>query len=154
MDKDLIRLEERLIDSIFRIQHISSIYPMGIETEMVKNNISMAELTLMRTIRHNTLDSDRNNSISDIQKHLFTSTAAISKMLGILEKKGYINRDINKHNRRSLIITLTAKGKEFLDSLERQIDKNLINIISRVGKSEIEQLVKSINLFMDVTDNK
>lgn len=154
MNKELFGLEDRLIESIFRIKHINSIYPMGIEAEMVKNGVSMAQLTLMKTIRHNTLDSDRNTSISDIQKHLFTSTAAISKMLGILEKKGYINRDINKQNRRLLIITLTPKGREILEYLEKEIDKNLTEIITRLGKSEVEQLVKSINLFVDATDNR
>ena len=144
-----LQLKEQLIDSFFRIKHLGSIFHTGMNTKMAAHDISIAELTLMRTIKNNAMDSDENMCVSDIKKHLFTSNAAISKMLGILEKKGYINRDVNKHNRRALIIILTPKGKEIIDDLEKEMDDKLIGIIQSLGKTEIEQLVRSINLFVD-----
>jgi len=153
VNADFIELKERLIESLFKIKHLSSIYHMDMDSQMARSGISIAELTLMKTIKNNAPDSDHNLIISDIQKHLYTSAAAVSKMLGVLEKKGYIVREINRQNRRTLIITLTAEGKEMLNRLEAESGGKLMEIILRLGEKEAEQLIQSIDMFVDATNN-
>ena len=74
-------------------------------------------------------------------------------MLGVLEKKGYVNREINKSNRRTLTVTLTPGGREIIDRVNNDIDNMLIEIIRRLDKFDfdIEQFIVSINKFTDVT---
>ena len=152
MNEDL-QLEEQLIEAVFRIKHLGSIFHTGMNTKMAAHGISIAELILMRTIKDNSIDSDENMCVVDIQKHLFVSNAAISKMLGVLEKKGYINRHVNKHNRRALIITLSPEKKEIINDLEKEIDDRLMLIIELLGKMEIEQFVRSVNLFVNAANS-
>ena len=149
MENELFEMKERLIASIFRIKRFSYMCQAVLDTKMEKHGISMAELTLMKAVRNNVLDSDENTGISDIQRRLFTSKAAISKMLGVLERKGYLVRDINRQNRRALIITLTPEGHEILRCLEKNINDKLIEITAAVGKADVEQLIESINRFAD-----
>ena len=154
MEEQFLELKERLIESIFRVKHLNSVlFHHGIDTQMTKHGISTAELTLMKTIKNNIADSDKNTGVSDIQKHLYITKAAVSKMLGVLEKKGYINREVNKHNRRTLIITLTPEGRDVLKSLDNDINDTLIKIIRRLGKTDIERLIKSINRLADAASS-
>lgn len=146
MNDEINKLKEQLIQSMFRIKKLTLTFPTGMETNMEKLNISMTELALMKTIEENHLDSDKNTYISDIQNNLFITKAAVSQMLGVLEKKGYLNRDIDKLNRRTLIITLTQNGRDVLKSVEKDFSNMLGKIIICLGKDNTEQFIKSINL--------
>jgi len=151
MDDEFLELKERLINSIFKIKHLGFVFYYGMDKHMTEHGLNMTEVTLMNVIKNNVSDSVENNGISDIQKHLYITKAAVSKMLGVLEKKGYLNRKTNTHNRRTLSITLTPKGREILKLLDNDIENMLIEIIKRLGKPDIEQFILSINRFVDVT---
>ena len=143
-------LKERLIKSLFRVKNLTSNIHAGENTKITEYGLSIAEQTLMSAVKYNAPQSNTNVGISDIQKLLYTSKAAISKMLGVLEKKGYINRDINKQNRRELIITLTEKGNTVLKDIGKDTDDMLLKIISQLGQEQTEQIINAINQFADV----
>jgi len=146
MNKESYMLKERLIKSFFRIKHLSLTLHTGTDS-------SIAELKLMGAIQGNSLDCDNNVHISDIQNLLYISKAGVSKMLGVLEKKGYIARDVDKNNRRTLIITLTQDGKKILNELEKSADEQLIEIIDRLGEEKTEQFIELVNKFVDITND-
>lgn len=149
MGEGLEDLKEQIVRSIFRLKHLDAVFHSGMDSPMNHFGISVTELILMKKIEHNNLDSIENIGISDIQKHLYITKAAVSKMLGVLEKKGYILRETNKHNRRMLTITLTREGKDVLDCMSVDLDRILTEMIRLLGKDEIEQFIKSVNGFAD-----
>ena len=144
MDSDFNELKERMMQTIFRMRQII----MSLHSrEIVELNLNLVEITLLVAIKDNSLGSEKN--IADLQKLLSVTKAAVSKMLGVLENKGYVIRDINKQNRRTLLITLTPKGKEAIEYIEKEIDENLIKIFERMGKDNIEQFITNINRYAD-----
>ena len=144
MDSDFNELKERMMQTIFRMRQII----MSLHSrEIIKLNLNLVEITLLVAIKDNSLGSEKN--IADLQKLLSVTKAAVSKMLGVLENKGYVIRDINKQNRRTLLITLTPKGKEAVEYIEKEIDENLIKIFERMGKANIEQFITNINRYAD-----
>jgi DNA-binding MarR family transcriptional regulator len=50
------------------------------------------------------------------------SKGTVAKTLRKLEDKGYIERIINKDNRRKYILTLTKEGEEVISVLKREMD--------------------------------
>ena len=146
-------MNEELLKSLFLIKHIIFNFHSCLGYEFEEYGLSINELILMRDIQYNAVGSNNNKRISDIQSQLFVSKAAVSKMLGVLEKKGYICRDIDKENRRNLIITLTQEGKGILKKLEQNVDELVARIIQQLGKDQAEQFVKSINNFATTTDD-
>lgn len=50
------------------------------------------------------------------------SKGTVAKTLRKLEDKGYIERIINKDNRRKYILKLTKKGEEIIPVLKREVD--------------------------------
>jgi len=153
MDDEVLELKDRLINAIFKIKHLGFVFYYGMDKHMTEHGLNMTEVTLMNIIKNNVADSVENTNISDIQKHLYITKAAVSKMLGVLEKKGYLVRETNTHNRRTLSITLTPKGREILKLFDNDIENKLIEIIRRLGKPEIEQFIMSINKFTEVTSS-
>ena len=146
-------IKEQLIQVLFRVKTSTANFHAGDNKKMALYGVNIAELTLMSAVRYNSQESTDNIGITDVQKFLYTSKAAISKMLGVLDKKGYINRDINEQNRRELIITLTEKGSSALKDLEKDIDDMLSRIITNLGKEQTSQIINVINQFADAIND-
>ena len=145
-------INNQLMSSFFRIKNVVISLRSKINACLHGYDIGIAELTLMKAIVDNAIDSDENVNISDIQGYLFVTKGAISQMLGSLEKKGLISREINKKNRRKLIITLTPAGEELLRKLEGKLELLLSAIIAQVGTDNALQAISVINNFADAVE--
>jgi DNA-binding MarR family transcriptional regulator len=137
-------LKKELMSCIFRFKSI------GINTlrrlDGQKINVSLVEIALMKGIAENTFESDGEK----IQKALYIKKAAVSQMLGVLEQKGYILRDINPENRRKLVLTLTKKGEKILADTEKAVDAFASKIITEFGEKETKDFICQFNRFGDV----
>ncbi|NLE90427.1 MAG: MarR family transcriptional regulator [Dehalococcoidales bacterium] len=112
----------------------------------------MAELILMNGVANNTADSANNVGMADIRTYLQVTKGAVSQMLGSLEKKGFINRDIDKSNRRNLIVTLTPEGRQILEQQYSAFSDRLETIISRLGEDDVRQMVGIVNRMIEITN--
>ena len=142
-------LETQLIHSIFQFKKLIT-SGLGMDTAD-KNSINMTELILMNGFAGNTADSDKNVGPAAIREYLSISKGAVSQMLGSLEKKGLINRDIDKNNRRNLIVTLTPEGHQLLESQYNDFSDRLATIISRLGEEDVRQMVTIVNRMIAIT---
>jgi len=118
-----------------------------------KNSLNMAELILMSGVANNTANSEGNVGMSDIRSYLQVTKGAVSQMLSSLEKKGFINRDINKSNRRNLIVTLTAEGRQILERQYGEFTDRLEKIISRLGEDDVRQMITIVNRMIEITND-
>lgn len=66
--------------------------------------------------------SERELSQEDLCDIFCQSKGTVAKTLRKLEDKGYIERIINKDNRRKYILKLTKKGDELIPVLKREVD--------------------------------
>jgi DNA-binding MarR family transcriptional regulator len=81
---------------------------------------------------------------------LAVSKAAVSQMLGSLEKRGYIRRDIDRDNRRKIIITLTKQGETAVDKAEKKMDVLMSRIITRFGEKDTRNFTRLLDRFAEV----
>jgi DNA-binding MarR family transcriptional regulator len=106
----------------------------------------MAEFIVLKGIKDHTFDSGE-ISIPDL---LCISRAAVSQMLGGMEHKGYIIREVNQENRRKQLLSLTETGDALVAEQEQKVMELLAEIASRFGERETKQLMKLSNRFMDM----
>lgn len=66
--------------------------------------------------------SERELSQEDLCDIFCQSKGTVAKTLRKLEDKGYIERIINKNNRRKYILTLTKECEEVISALKREAD--------------------------------
>lgn len=144
-----VNLKKQFIQSIFQFKKMLGI-GIGIESDGNKSDLNMSEIILMKEVANNSIDSDSNIGLSEIRGYLSISKAAVSQILRVLEKKGYINRDIDKNNRRNLIVTLTQKGRDVLADKDNEFNDRLDKIITSLGEDDAKQMIRIINKLVEI----
>lgn len=86
------------------------------------------------------LEPDKLIKVSDIAQALEISPPAVSRTLNKLEEKQYLERLMDKGDRRNVYITLTAAGKEALKDNLRKVQEFLECALLHLSDDEIEQL--------------
>lgn len=100
-------------------------------------SLSMAEYVLMKWIADTT-------SLAEIREYLSVSKAAISQMLSSLEKQGYLMRETDQENRRSLIVSLTPAGQTILRQKDQKVNSRFEKIIAEMGEADTLEFIRLI----------
>lgn len=66
------------------------------------------------------------HSNKDLAEWVGVSTAAMSRTIDTLVKRGFVQRHIPKHDRREVVLTLTVKGKKKFQSIEDSTKQRLL----------------------------
>ncbi len=84
-------------------------------------------------------------SQTQLQAVLKIDSAAVTRHLKLLEKKGYVTRERNKDNNREIFVKVTEQAKEAMARCERDHDteQNTLNI--GLSDKEEEQLLALLN---------
>ena len=79
---------------------------------------------------------------SELSAALNSSMARISALLGSLEKKNQIERDIDKSNRRNILVTITETGRERAEAEMRYIEENLARVFIEMGETDTAEFLR------------
>lgn len=72
--------------------------------------------------------------VSGIQSGEDMSKPAVSQLLGSLERKGYIERNVDREDRRKVTVALTEKGKTFLLRQKKELKNPLMFLLNGMVK--------------------
>jgi len=84
---------------------------------------------------------------SDISEAMHTSTARISAIMGTLEKKGQITREIDKLNRRNILVTITDEGAKRIEGFAAYMRNRLTAVLTEMGEQDAETFVRLFKRF-------
>lgn len=88
---------------------------------------------------------------SELSVALRISMARISALLGSLEKKGQVKREINMADRRNILVTLTEAGRQ---RARREMDNRqtcMAGIFEEMGEADTREFVRLTKLFAELT---
>lgn len=89
--------------------------------------------------------SEMGNAIpSELASQNKTSAAHIAKMLRRLEEKGEIVREIDKTDRRRIIVTITEKGQTRIEEATSYIINNLTALLEQLGEEDARNFVRIV----------
>ena len=89
---------------------------------------------------------------SELSVALQASTARISALLGSLEKKGQIKREIDKTNRRNILVTITDEGRKRVKSEMNEMRKNITQVFVKMGEDDTLEFVRLLKLFFELSE--
>jgi DNA-binding MarR family transcriptional regulator len=139
-------LYNELLRSLFVLKKFTNTFrPVVLPKE---DEMNLASCTLLYYIKEHGEDL----SGEKIKNELSVTKPAVSQMIASLEKKGFLTREINKENRRCIILSLTEKGTTFIEKTQEKTEKRLAEIISRFGENETRELITLINRFLSITE--
>ena len=87
---------------------------------------------------------------SEISAALNSSTARISALLGALEKKGQIVRNIDKNNRRNILVTITEAGRERAEAEMQEIKNSMTQVFIQMGEEDTAEFLRLTSKFFEL----
>ena len=97
--------------------------------------------------------STHNTSVlpSELSTALNATTGRISALLGALEKKGQIEREIDKSNRRNILVTITDAGREREERETKSIKECLSRIFVEMGEADTTEFMRLMKRFFELS---
>ena len=89
---------------------------------------------------------------SELTKYLCITKPATSKMLNVMEEKGYIYRTSNKSDRRVVYVKLTEEGEEFLKDQNRKFENFTCRVVEKMGEEDTDNLIRLFGKLYDVIE--
>jgi DNA-binding MarR family transcriptional regulator len=148
------KLKQDLTHSIFRFKKISAVISHTVISDD-EGGLSISELSALGCIDScgkNDCSASEQTTHHAMHETLAVSKPAVSQMLGSLEKREYIQREIDHDNRRKIIITLTPKGRAAIDKAKKNVDNLMSLIITRFGEKDSRNFVRLLDRFEKVMD--
>lgn len=85
----------------------------------------------------------------DLADHLGVTQSTVTRMCDRLERKGLITRDRPRDNRRVVITTITAAGRQLVDAVTRRRRTEIRSILRRMSSDDRAALAPVLRSFAD-----
>jgi DNA-binding MarR family transcriptional regulator len=128
------------LHSLFMLKSLLG-FEFGKNTKSESSSINMAEYVLMKAVSKST---NGNVCLADIREYLAVTKAAVSQILSSLEKRKFLIRNIDKNDRRNLIVILTPAGKDALQQKDAKVNNRLDELVSDMGEDDTRTLIRLI----------
>lgn len=89
-------------------------------------------------------------SPTELSEVLHSSKSRISAILRSLEKKGYIHREIDKTNRRKILVIITDAGKKHIMADINSVNDILVKLLLEMGEDDTRELVRLTKKLVDI----
>ena len=84
---------------------------------------------------------------SELSAALQSSTARISALLSALEKKGQVEREIDKNNRRNILVTITESGRKRAEDEIKRLEEPLAKLFTEMGEKDTFEYLRLLEKF-------
>ena len=83
---------------------------------------------------------------SEICQYMHISSARVAATLNSLEKKGLITRQIDKNDRRRILVKLTPQGKEAAQSHQQQVLEKTSKMLKTLGEHDAQEFIRILEI--------
>ena len=87
---------------------------------------------------------------SELSAALHSSTARVSALLGTLEKKGQIIRNIDTSNRRNILVTITEAGRIRAGFELQKMKDSMTQVFTDMGEEETKEFIRLSKKFAEL----
>lgn len=138
------KLYEELFRSMnqFRKLKFAEMFPM----------ISRTDFFVMCTI----MDKGENGqiTISELASRAKMLPSAISRTLKGLEERGYVERNINKNDRRNTYVELTEAGRQLTEEARQTMSDFGKSVMSQVDEADMKRLISYLDNIYHIAEKE
>ena len=120
-----------------------------------KKCMSNREFMILKTIKYlknneSTKEySTKGVKASDLSKFLSVTKPAVSKLINILEEKGFVNRIADKSDRRVVYINITKDGEQILAEETKMFNEFTQRIVEKMGEKDTDEMIRLFKKMYD-----
>ena len=115
-------------------------------------NMSKADFIVMNVIMKK--GQEDKMTISELAATARMLPSAISRTLKGLEEKGYVERTVNKQDRRNTYVELTEEGKRQTCSVKEELFEFGKTVMSKLDECEVNQLILYLNNIYSIAEKE
>ena len=143
MFKEVIIINDKF-EELFKAMHQFHKLRLG----DIMPDISGADFWTMRNIMDK--GEDGKITISELAKKTRVLPSAISRTLKRLEEKGYVERTVNKNDRRNTYVEITDRGREVAQEVREIMRDYGEAVLSKFDEEELSMLISYLNNIYDI----
>ena len=111
--------------------------------------VTHTEVMILNIIMRMTGETGVGARVSDISSHLNVAPPTVTQQLNNLETRDYIERQIDKEDRRAIRVTLTPSGLVVLEKTHNDFIASITGLVEYLGEEDSDHLA---NLMAKVYD--
>ncbi|NLJ94336.1 MAG: winged helix-turn-helix transcriptional regulator [Clostridiaceae bacterium] len=93
----------------------------------------------------------KNNALpGEISEIMQISSARVASILNNLENKGFIERQIDKADRRRILVSLTSLGKESANAHYQEVINQICKMFEILGEKDAKEFIRIMNKILDI----
>lgn len=115
-------------------------------------DINQSEFAAMNVIMNK--GEDGKITISELASRTRVHSSAISRTLHGLEEKGYVERSIDKNDRRNICVELTIEGERVTNETRQIICDYGKAVVDHLEPRELERLIAYMNMIYSVAEKE
>ena len=100
--------------------------------------VSRGEIFVLKILLFN----NGTSTPTEISEAMKSTKGRISAILNSLEKKGFIGREIDKDNRRNIIVTLSDSGRDYVMKELRECYRIVAHVFEELGEKDSKKFVE------------
>ena len=89
-------------------------------------------------------------TMSGLARHMAVSLPTMSKSVDMLVGRGWLERWVDKHDRRHTMIRLTPQGRRVLNGIKKRTEQHVGRSLTPLTTAEREQLVAAMRVLTRV----
>jgi|SRR5699024_1869792 len=132
-------LKDKLIESL------SEMYLMEIFDQLTE--FLEGEIMFLYFLSQN-INKDLNPSTISSELHM--SRPRVAAMIRSLRKKGFIDTEYSREDRRRINVILTDEGYSYIDKKRKNVEGYFDIFIEEMGKDDIIELIRLVDLTIDM----
>lgn len=140
MTDNVVRVADGLRTTVVRLNHC-------LRQPGNRRGVTPTQLTAMAT-----LERCGPMRPGDLADQLSVTASTVSRLIEALEDGGWIAREPDQRDRRAQLLTLTAHGRETLETLRREGTHEIAEAIRALPETDQESLAAALPVLATLTD--
>ena len=107
------------------------------------------DITIDQWLVLNSIAEKPDISQLEIAEKVFKDAASVTRIIDLLIKKGFLQRDAHQTDRRRFTLHITKEGRGLLRSVAKIVEQNRSAALNGISEKELNQMRQILNTIID-----
>lgn len=141
-------MQEALIRALRRFGRLNTGQIVELE------GLTQGEFFCLGMLREHLKDHPEGMYVWELARHMRVSPPGASRMLRGMERKGYIERSVDRADRRNTYIRITEAGGAAWDRASARVERFMGRVTLRMGQEDLLTLIERWNRLSDIIEDE
>lgn len=85
----------------------------------------------------------------ELGEKVFKDNASVTRIIVLLVKSGYLEREVNQSDRRKTVLSVTKDGEEIIDQVQTLVLENRQTALTFIRQDELEILNRALKIIIE-----